>query len=261
MHYVSERWLGGTLTNFETIRRRLFRLEELENMEKNGVMESLSKKMASSIKRERRKIERNLEGIRKMEKLPAAIIVVDPKKEYIAVKEANRLGIPTICLIDTDSDPDLVDIIIPGNDDAMRSIEVVCSKLADAILEGHTAWEEQQRLERKAREEAASAAGEVSTYKTLPADSEWDEGGRPRKKAGGTSSPGDRKARREVRAPRDGKRMRSPKPFQRRSRDRFSDGQERKPGQAPQAKAIETFPDKVKENKPVGESKSENASQ
>ena len=153
MHYVSERWLGGTLTNFSTIRIRLSRLEELEKMEEDGSMASLRKKMASTLRREERKIHRNLEGIRKMEKLPGALVIVDPQKEHIAVKEAVKLNIPTICLMDTDSDPDLVDIPIPGNDDAMRSIQIISNKLADAIVEGRAIWEEKQKLERKKRQE------------------------------------------------------------------------------------------------------------
>lgn len=154
MHYVAERWLGGTLTNYTTIRKRLARLEDLEKMEVEGTMASLGKKWAATLGREKRKIDRNLEGIRKMDKLPSAIIVVDPQKEHIAVKEAAKVNIPTICLMDTDSDPDLVDIPIPGNDDAMRSIEVICSKLCDAVVEGRAAWNERQRVEEKKRDEA-----------------------------------------------------------------------------------------------------------
>lgn len=155
MHYVAERWLGGSLTNFSTIRQRLERLEELEKMENDGGMESLSKKRASALRREKRKINRNLEGIRNMPKLPSALVIIDPKKEYIAVKEAAKLNIPTICLMDTDSDPDLVDIPIPGNDDAMRSIDIICSKLTDAIIEGRKTWDEKQRIEKKKKAESS----------------------------------------------------------------------------------------------------------
>jgi len=136
MHYVSERWLGGTLTNFETIRKRLKRLEELEDLENNGTIHAYSKKVISSLTREKRRITKNLEGIRNMEKLPSALVVVDPRKEQIAIKEANKMGIPTICLADTDCDPDSIDICVPGNDDAIRSIRLFLSKIADAILEG-----------------------------------------------------------------------------------------------------------------------------
>jgi small subunit ribosomal protein S2 len=136
MHYVTERWLGGTLTNFRTIRLRLKRLEELEAIEQNDNFASYSKKMESQLKREKKKIARNLEGIRHMDKLPGALVVVDVKSEVTALKEARKLGIPTICLIDTDGDPELVDIPIPGNDDSMRSIDVVIRELCLAIAEG-----------------------------------------------------------------------------------------------------------------------------
>lgn len=135
MHYVTERWLGGTLTNFRTIRSRLARLEELEAIEAGGTAD-YSKKMLATLNRERRKIKRNLDGIRKMSKLPGALLLIDVKREHIAAREARKLGIPVLALIDTDSDPDAVDIAIPGNDDAMRAIELVCDSIADSILEG-----------------------------------------------------------------------------------------------------------------------------
>ena len=136
MHYVCERWLGGTLTNFETIRKRLKRLEELEEMENNDSIHNYSKKMISSLTRERKKITKNLEGIKNMNKLPSVLVIVDPKKEHIAIKEAIKMGIPTICLADSDCDPDLIDICVPGNDDAIRAIRLFLSKTADAVLEG-----------------------------------------------------------------------------------------------------------------------------
>lgn len=136
MHYVSERWLGGTLTNFDTIRKRLERLEELENLEKTGGINQFSKKAISSLNRERKKIVTNLEGIRKMSSLPGALVIVDPKHEHNAVSEAKKLGIPTVCLADTDCDPDMMDICVPGNDDAIRSIDLFLTKTADAVLAG-----------------------------------------------------------------------------------------------------------------------------
>jgi len=136
MHYVTERWLGGTLTNFRTIRLRLKRLEELEAIEQADNFASYSKKMESQLKREKKKIARNLEGIRHMDKLPGVLVVVDVKNEITSLKEARKLGIPTICLIDTDGDPELVDIPIPGNDDSMRSIDVVIRELCMAVAEG-----------------------------------------------------------------------------------------------------------------------------
>lgn len=136
MHWVTERWLGGTLTNFRTIRTRLKRLEELEAIEKADNYASYSKKMEATLRREQAKIKRNLDGIRGMEKLPGALVVIDVKREITAVKEARKLGIPTICLLDTDGDPDMADIGIPGNDDSMRSIDVIVRELCLAVAEG-----------------------------------------------------------------------------------------------------------------------------
>jgi small subunit ribosomal protein S2 len=136
MHYVSERWLGGTLTNFRTIRARLNRLEELEKLWETGQIETYSKKMKSTLGRERDKIKTNLEGIRKMDRMPGVMFIIDTRREHIAVKEAKKLGVKTIALIDTDSDPDLIDLPIPGNDDAMRAIELVVHELSEAVIEG-----------------------------------------------------------------------------------------------------------------------------
>ena len=139
MPYVTERWLGGTLTNFRTIRSRLERLEELETTLDGEQALSYSKKMISTLSRERRKIERNLSGIRHMNRLPEALLVVDPRREHIAVAEARKLGIKVVALLDTDCDPDLIDLPIPGNDDSMRSIELVVSHLTDSIRDGKAA--------------------------------------------------------------------------------------------------------------------------
>src|SRR5687767_92412 len=136
MHYVSERWLGGTLTNFKTIRDRLKRLAELEKLWETGQIETYSKKMKSTLNREKDKIKTNLEGIRHMERMPGVMFIIDTRREHIAVKEAKKLGVKTIALIDTDGDPDLIDLPIPGNDDAMRAIELVVKELADAVIEG-----------------------------------------------------------------------------------------------------------------------------
>ena len=155
MHAVTERWLGGTLTNFRTIRIRLKRLEELEAIDTTEGFAKYSKKMESQLRRERDKIKRNLDGIRRMEKLPGALVVIDVRREMTALKEARKLGIPTVCLIDTDSDPDLADIPIPGNDDAMRAIEIIVSELAAAVAEGKTARAQQQL----ARKQGAGDAG------------------------------------------------------------------------------------------------------
>jgi small subunit ribosomal protein S2 len=144
MHYVSERWLGGTLTNFRTIRARLNRLEELEKLWESGQIETYSKKMKSTLDRERLKIKTNLEGIRKMDRVPGLMFIIDTRREHIAVKEAKKLGIKTIALIDTDSDPDLIDLPIPGNDDAMRAIEIIMKELADSVIDGKSGRGEQK---------------------------------------------------------------------------------------------------------------------
>ena len=136
MPFVSERWLGGTLTNFRTIRSRLTRLEELEDIRQGDKLGEYSKKMQSSLNREFRKMYRNLNGIRDMSRLPKCLVVVDPKKERNAVREARKLGIVTVSLIDTDCDPDTVDLPIPGNDDGIRSVELIVSQLADAVMAG-----------------------------------------------------------------------------------------------------------------------------
>ena len=136
MPYVNDRWLGGTLTNFATIRSRLGRLEELEGILKSEKIAGYSKKMQSSLNREYRKMFRNLNGIRSMSRLPECLVIIDPGKEHNAVKEANKMGIHTVALIDTDSDPDVIDLPIPGNDDSIRSIELISGRLADAVIEG-----------------------------------------------------------------------------------------------------------------------------
>lgn len=136
MPYVIERWLGGTLTNYRTIRERLKRLEELERLVESGEIENYSKKMASQLLREQRKIHRNLQGIRNMDEHPGCLVIIDVNREVNALREARSLRIPSIALIDTDGDPDLVDIPIPGNDDSMRSIDVVVRELCNAVTEG-----------------------------------------------------------------------------------------------------------------------------
>jgi small subunit ribosomal protein S2 len=154
MHYVSERWLGGTLTNFRTIRARLNRLEELEKLWESGQIESYSKKMKSTLSRERDRIKGNLQGIRKMERLPGLMVIIDTRREHIAVKEARKLGVTTVALIDTDSDPDLIDLPIPGNDDAMRAVEIIVKELAESILEGKSGRGETKGEEHAPRQEA-----------------------------------------------------------------------------------------------------------
>jgi len=139
MPFVSDRWLGGTLTNFRTIRSRLTLLEELEALRASDELSTYSKKMQSALSREYRKMYRNLNGIRTMNRLPECLVVIDPRKEKNAIGEARKLGISTVALIDTDCDPDVVDLPIPGNDDSIRSIELVTRLLADAVLAGKNA--------------------------------------------------------------------------------------------------------------------------
>jgi small subunit ribosomal protein S2 len=160
MPFVTERWLGGTLTNFKTIRSRLRRLAELEDQDASGLVQSLSKKAQARHRTEKKKILKNLEGVRELEVLPACLVVVDPKHEEIAVAEANKMRIPVIALLDTDCDPEVVDLPIPGNDDAMRSVRIILDKLAEAVEDGLKEWSvveaerEREAAARQAQEEA-----------------------------------------------------------------------------------------------------------
>ena len=135
MYFVNERWLGGTLTNFRTIRSRIRRMEEIEKMEQDGTFDLLPKKEVINLKKEYEKLNKNLRGIREMKKLPQAIVIVDPKKEEIAIKEARILNIPVFGVVDTNCDPDMVDYVIPGNDDAVRSVKLLIGALTNAIAE------------------------------------------------------------------------------------------------------------------------------
>ncbi|MFH1459340.1 MAG: 30S ribosomal protein S2 [Candidatus Omnitrophota bacterium] len=140
MFFVDQRWLGGTLTNFETIRKSIKRLDQLEKMRDDGTFDKLKKKEIAVFNKEMSKLLKNLGGIRTMNKLPSAIFIVDVKKEETAVKEARRLNIPVVALVDTNSDPDIIDYVIPGNDDAIKSIRLVAATIADAILEGKSKY-------------------------------------------------------------------------------------------------------------------------
>jgi len=136
MFYVNQRWLGGLLTNFATIQKRINRLHELEKMETNGMFDVLPKKEVMGLRKEKEKLEKFLGGIKNMKKLPDALFVIDPRKERIAVSEARKLGIPIVAIVDTNCDPDEIDYVIPGNDDAIRAVKLLTSKIADAVLEG-----------------------------------------------------------------------------------------------------------------------------
>jgi small subunit ribosomal protein S2 len=135
-YFVNNRWLGGMLTNFATIKASIDRLKKIEAMVADGTIEQYTKKEALQLEREREKLEKNLGGIKNMTKLPGAVFIIDPKKEMIAVQEANKLGIPVVAVVDTNCDPDNIDYVIPGNDDAIRAIRLFASKMADACIEG-----------------------------------------------------------------------------------------------------------------------------
>ena len=136
MFYVNERWLGGMMTNFATIRKSIDRLKELEAMQEDGTFDVLSKKEVLSLRREMEKLEKSLGGIKDMKDLPGALFVVDPRKEKIAVAEARKLNIPIVAIVDTNCDPDEIDYVIPGNDDAIRAVKLLTSRMADAVIEG-----------------------------------------------------------------------------------------------------------------------------
>ncbi|MDA8443060.1 MAG: 30S ribosomal protein S2 [Peptococcaceae bacterium] len=147
MYFVNMRWLGGMLTNFQTIQKRIDRLRQLEKMEQEGTFEVLPKKEVAQLKHEMEKLERFLGGIKDMKKLPSAIFIVDPRKERIAVAEARKLNIPLVGIVDTNCDPDEIDVVIPGNDDAIRAVKLLTAKMADAVIEGvHGAEEETMEI-------------------------------------------------------------------------------------------------------------------
>ncbi len=152
MFYVNQRWLGGMLTNFKTIQTRIAKLRKIKKMEADGDFAYLPKKEVIKLKAEQEKLEKNLSGIKDMKKLPGAMFVVDPRKEHIAVMEARALGIPVVAIVDTNCDPDEVDYAIPGNDDAIRAVKLIASKMADAVLEGRQG---EQMIDAAAEEEAA----------------------------------------------------------------------------------------------------------
>ncbi len=161
MFYVDQRWLGGTLTNFETIRKSIKRLDDLERMSEDGTFDKLKKKEVSVLNKDMVKLLKNFGGIRKMNKLPGALFIIDSKKEETAVKEARRLNIPVGALADTNSNPDMLDYVIPGNDDAIKSIKLVSSTIADAIIEGKSRYEKTKAAQaEKAEKEAAQKKAE-----------------------------------------------------------------------------------------------------
>jgi small subunit ribosomal protein S2 len=201
MPYVNTRWLGGMLTNFQTIFRRLRRLAELQEMERGGAFDFLPKKEVLKLRREKEKLERNLGGIRELDRLPAAVYVIDTNKEHIAVTEANKLGIPVIAIVDTNCDPDQVDYRIPGNDDAIRAISLVTSVIADGIREGQmlagrdlserTGVAEPTAPEPPAPEEPEIAAEERAAVPEGPAEPEIQEEETPAQASTGEAAPAE----------------------------------------------------------------------
>ena len=172
MYFVNERWLGGTLTNFKTIRSRIRRMEEIEKMETDGTFEALPKKEVIKIKKEYEKLNKNLRGIREMKKLPQAMVIVDPRKEDIAIKEARILGIPVFGIVDTNCDPDMVDYVIPANDDAVRSVKLLIGVLTNAIAEANgnevidfVSEDYKAKTEKRAQKKEADKTSEVKEEK------------------------------------------------------------------------------------------------
>ncbi len=224
MYYVNQRWLGGLLTNFATIQKSIKRFRELESMQTNGQYDLLSKKEVARLERERKKLEKNLSGIKEMSQLPDALFVIDTKKETIAVQEARKLGIPIVGVADTNCDPDEIDYIIPGNDDALRAIRLVTSTIAQAFIDGRAVYEAQQKelaeqMEKQrqlqaqqvaaAREAAARAAAADAARRSTegkeapeaaPAAAEGEAGGKPKTTLKKTLQ---RKARPKRQEPRD----------------------------------------------------------
>lgn len=176
MFYVNHRWLGGMLTNFQTIKRSIDRLNQLEAMKNQEIYTLLPKKETLEMEKERSRLERSLGGIKNMNRLPGAIFVVDPKKEKIAIREARKIGIPSVGIVDTNCDPDDVDYVVPGNDDAIRAIQLFTTKIADAIIEGKQLYEKQLQMEEaKGEKEAAPLAestGEIEVLESVEGEEE-----------------------------------------------------------------------------------------
>ena len=172
MFYVNQRWLGGTLTNFQTIRKRINRLTELENMENDGTFEVLPKKEVVLLNKEKAKLEKNLGGIKEMAQLPDVLFVIDPKKEHIAILEARKLNIPIVGLVDTNCDPNDVDYVIPGNDDAIRAVKLIADTIANAVIEGRQG----ESLEEEATlEEQVENSDEVKSMEEIAQEQEDEE--------------------------------------------------------------------------------------
>ncbi|HMY73767.1 MAG TPA: 30S ribosomal protein S2, partial [Blastocatellia bacterium] len=197
--YINQRWLGGLLTNFQTIQKSIKRYKEIEAMQADGRIEQYAKKERLEIERERQALEKNLSGIKEMRKLPDAIFVIDTNKEEIAVKEANRLGIPVVAIVDTNCSPEGVDYVIPGNDDALRAVRLFSSRIADAIAEGQQLAQQKEAEEAAIAAEQAKASGvtvDIQQRQQRDRGERGDRGGRGRDRDRNRGERGDRGDRR-----------------------------------------------------------------
>lgn len=209
MYHVNNRWLGGMLTNFQTIRRSVNRLDKLDADETNGVFEQMPKKEVIRLRREKGKLDNNLSGIREMKRLPEAVIVTDTRKEHTAIAEANKLGIPIIAIVDTNCDPDPIDLPVPGNDDAIRSIRLICSVLAEAVIQGRGGASEGAQVS----DEAAQSETVAPVDAVLQAERHEEESAAILEEAQLSAEPeaiGDSEQR-QTRAPRQRQRRRPPR--------------------------------------------------
>ena len=210
MYHVNHRWLGGMLTNFQTIRRSVNRLDELDANETNGIFDQMPKKEVMRLRREKGKLDSNLSGVREMKKLPDVVIVTDTRKEHTAIAEANKLGIPIIAIVDTNCDPDPIDLPVPGNDDAIRSIRLICSVLSDAVINGRGEALEGTEVATEA-EQPATAVAQVDAI--LEVERHEEESASILKEAELSAEPeaiGDSEQR-QTRAPRQRRRGRPPR--------------------------------------------------
>lgn len=178
MFYVNQRWLGGLLTNFQTVRKSIRRMKELERMKEDGTLKNYSKKEAAQLTREMNKLKKNLEGVRDMDAIPSAIFIIDSKNEEIAVKEAKKLGVPVVALVDTNCDPDVIDFPIPGNDDAIKAIKLVVSIITDTIADGREHFKKGEAEIQAAKEEefAKEIASEAIVEKLIGGDIDQEAG-------------------------------------------------------------------------------------
>ncbi|MBO0720761.1 MAG: 30S ribosomal protein S2 [Blastocatellia bacterium] len=225
--YVNQRWLGGLLTNFQTIQKSIKRFKEIEAMQADGRIEQYAKKERLQIERERQSLEKNLSGIKEMKKLPDAIFVIDTNKEEIAVKEANRLGIPVVAVVDTNCTPEGVSYIIPGNDDALRAVRLFASRIADSILEGHQLAQQKEAEEAAIAAEQAKASGVTVEIAPRQQRERGERGGRGRDRGRGERR--GRGGERGERGDRSGERG------ERQERGERGDRGERRSGGAPSA--------------------------